>query len=307
MLAAGLTATTAGPAQAAAYESSPYGYAAGTTGGAGGSRTTVTTLAALKTAVAGSAAKTVYVSGTIALAGQVDVGSNTSVIGVGAGSGLTGGGLRVKNATNVVLRNLNISKAVGTDAITVQASTKVWVDHNDLSSDRSHGKDYYDGLVDITHGSDNITVSWNKFHDHYKVSLVGHSDSNAAEDTGKLHVTYGHNWFDNVNSRLPSVRFGTAHVYSNYFGNVGDSAVHSRMGAQVLVERNAFAGSFESVTTTGDSKTDGYANLFRNDLGSTTTDITRTGSFTAAPYAYDPTGADTVAAVDTAGAGTGRI
>ncbi|WP_431682367.1 pectate lyase family protein [Kitasatospora sp. KL5] len=306
-LVAGLSATAAGQARAATYESSPYGFAAGTTGGAGGSSTTVTTLSALKSAVAGSAAKTVYISGTISLSGQVDVGSNTSVIGVGANSGLTGGGLRVKNATNVILRNLKISKAVGTDAITLQASTKVWVDHNDLSSDRTHGKDYYDGLLDITHGSDSITASWNKFHDHYKVSLVGHSDSNASEDTGKLHVTYGHNWFDNVNSRLPSVRFGTAHVYSNYFTNVGDSAVHSRMGAQVLVERNTFAGSFESVTTTGDSKTDGYANLFRNDLGSTTTEITRTGSFTTAPYTYNPTGADTVASVDTAGAGTGRI
>lgn len=27
-------------------------------------------------------------------------------------------------------------------------------------------KDYYDGLLDITHGSDLVTVSWNKFHDH---------------------------------------------------------------------------------------------------------------------------------------------
>ncbi|GAA0662972.1 pectate lyase [Kitasatospora atroaurantiaca] len=306
-LLAGLPATLGSPAQAATYEASPFGYAAGTTGGSGGTTTTVNTAAGLTTAVKGTGAKTVYISGVISLSGQIDVGSNTSVIGVGAGSGLTGGGLRVKASTNVIIRNLNISKAVGTDAITVQASTKVWIDHNDLSSDRSHGKDYYDGLLDITHGSDYVTASWNYFHDHYKVSLVGHSDKNAAEDTGKLHVTYGHNRFNNVNSRLPSVRFGTAHVYSNYYQNVSDSAVHSRMGAQVLVERNAFAGSFESVTTTGDSPTDGYANLYRNDLGGTTTDVTRTGTFTTAPYTYDPTGAGDVASVVTAGAGTGRI
>ena len=306
-LVGGLSVAAGGQASAASYESAPYGFGAGTTGGSGGSSTTVTTLAALKTAVAGTAKKTVYVSGVISLSGQVDVGSNTSVIGVGSSSGLTGGGLRVKNSSNVVLRNLKINKAVGTDAITIQASTKVWVDHNDLSSDLTHGKDYYDGLLDITHGSDNITASWNYFHDHYKVSLVGHSDSNASEDTGKLHVTYAHNWFNNVNSRLPSVRFGTAHVYSNYYTNVSDGAVHSRMGAQVLVERNTFVGAFESVTTTGDSTTDGYVNLYRNDLGATTTDITRTGSFSTAPYSYNPTGADTVASVDTAGAGTGRI
>lgn len=27
-------------------------------------------------------------------------------------------------------------------------------------------KDTYDGLLDITHGSDDVTVSWTKFHDH---------------------------------------------------------------------------------------------------------------------------------------------
>jgi len=32
-----------------------------------------------------------------------------------------------------------------------------------------HGYDYYDGLLDITHGSDYVTVSYNYFHDHWKV------------------------------------------------------------------------------------------------------------------------------------------
>ncbi len=79
------------------------------------------------------------------------------------------------------------------------------------------------------------------------------------------------------------------------------------MGAQVLVERNAFVGAFQSVTTTGDSKADGYVNLYGNDLGATTTGITGTGTFSTAPYSYNPTGASSVASVDTAGAGTGRI
>jgi pectate lyase len=47
----------------------------------------------------------------------------------------------------------------------------------------------------------------------WKASLVGHSDSNADEDTGKLHVTYANNKWINVNSRTPSIRFGTAHIY----------------------------------------------------------------------------------------------
>lgn len=75
------------------------------------------------------------------------------------------------------------------DAIGIQAATNVWIDHMDLSSDMDHGKDYYDGLCDVTHASDWVTISNTYFHDHYKVSLVGHSDSNADEDTGTLHVT----------------------------------------------------------------------------------------------------------------------
>jgi pectate lyase len=28
-------------------------------------------------------------------------------------------------------------------------SKNVWIDHVDVSSDRSHDKDYYDGLIDV--------------------------------------------------------------------------------------------------------------------------------------------------------------
>lgn len=115
----------------------------------------------------------------------------------------------------MILRNLKISKVLADngDAITIQAASNVWVDHCDLSSDTDHGKDFYDGLVDVTHASEYVTVSNTFFHDHFKASLVGHSDSNAAEDQGHLHVTYANNYWYNVNSRGPSVRFGTGHIF----------------------------------------------------------------------------------------------
>lgn len=67
-------------------------------------------------------------------------------------------------------------------------------------------------------------------------SLVGHSDNNGDEDTGHLHVTYHHNYWTNVNSRLPSIRFGTGHIYSSCFEENPTSGINSRMGANVLVE-----------------------------------------------------------------------
>ncbi|WP_033278371.1 pectate lyase family protein [Streptomyces sp. NRRL F-525] len=295
------------PQSASAVDASPVGFGAGTTGGGGASAVTVSTLDAFKSAVTGGSSKVVKVNGLISLSGQVDVGSNTTVLGVGSASGFTGGGLRLKNVTNVVVRNLNISKSVApADGITVQASTKVWIDHNAFSSDLDHGKDYYDGLVDISHASDYVTVSWNTFKNHYKGSLVGHSDNNASEDTGHLRVTYHHNWFDQVNSRIPSLRFGTGHFYDNYVVGA-ETAVHSRMGAQMFVQNNVFRDTEVAVTTNRDSDVDGYANLSGNDLGGAATEISQVGTFTSPPYSYTAEPASTVVASVTAGAGTGKL
>lgn len=134
------------------------------------------------------------------------------------------------------MRNLKISKVIASngDAIGIQKSTNVWVDHCDLSSDMDHDKDFYDGLLDVTHASDWVTISNTYLHDHvsfnlaicatmtvelmngaaqWKTSLVGHSDSNSKEDTGHLHVTYANNNWNNINSRAPSFRFGTGHIF----------------------------------------------------------------------------------------------
>ncbi len=288
------------------------GYGAGTTGGAGGTTTTVSTLSALESAVSGSAKKIVRVSGTITGNTDVKIGSNTTVIGVGSSASLVGISLNVVGVSNVIIRNLKISKVLASsttgDAVHIQGeSTHVWVDHCDLSSDLSHGKDYYDGLVDITHGCDYITVSWNKFHDHYKTSLIGHSDSNGSEDTGHFHVTYHHNWFNNCNSRMPSIRFGTLHAYNNYFTLVGDSAIHTRMGAQGLIENNYFDGTGTAITTTGDSKVDGYANARGNIYNGAKVDITQVGTFTSAPYAYTLDSASSVPGEVSASAGVGIV
>lgn len=300
-------AALAVPQPAGAAETSPIGFGAGTTGGGSASAVTVSTLSAFKTAVTGSTAKVVKVNGLISLSGTVDVGSNTTVLGVGSSSGFTGGGLRLKKVTNVVVRNLNISKPLApADGIEVQASTRVWIDHNSFSADRDHDKDYYDGLLDINHGSDNVTVSWNTFKDHFKGSLVGHSDNNASQDTGHLKVTYHHNWFNNVNSRIPSLRFGTGHFYDNYVVGA-ETAVHSRMGAQMLVENNVFRSTGVAVTTNRNSDVDGYANLRGNDLGGAATEVSQVGTFTTAPYSYTAEPASSVVASVTGGAGTGKI
>ncbi|KAG9085118.1 hypothetical protein FRC06_003722 [Ceratobasidium sp. 370] len=218
-LAFGLGVVSANPIEkrAATSDKATVGYATlsgGTTGGGSASATTVTTLDALKTALS-SGNKVVLISGTITGNEVVKVPANTSVIGK-AGATLTGVGLRVIDVSNVIIRNLKINKVLADagDALGIQAANRVWVDSVELWSDRDHDKDYYDGLLDITHGCYAVTVTNSYLHDHWKASLVGHSDSNESEDLA-IQVTYAYNKWYNLNSRTPSFRFGHGHIFNN--------------------------------------------------------------------------------------------
>src|SRR5262245_11629313 len=197
----------------------------GTTGGAGGATGTVTSLSALTTAAASSSAQTIRVSGNFSCSDDVRVAANKTILGVGSSSGLTGCGLNISDVSNVIVRNMRISFVQAGngngDAIHIDHGTRIWIDHSEFFSNTTSGTDFYDGLLDCTHACDFVTVSWNYFHDHIKCSLVGHSDSNASEDTGHLRITYHHNRFERCNSRDPRVRFGNpVHVFNNYYNNI---------------------------------------------------------------------------------------
>ncbi|KAF5675783.1 pectate lyase plyB [Fusarium heterosporum] len=271
----------------------------GTTGGAKGQTVTVTTVAALIEAAERTEPLTIIVSGKLTGSDKVRPASDKTIIGA-AGSSLTGVGFYVRRQKNVILRNLKIAKvdASNGDAIGIDASTNVWVDHCDLSGDLSLGKDDLDGLVDISHGADWITVSNTYFHDHWKSSLVGHSDSNASEDTGKLHITYANNYWKNISSRTPLIRFATVHIVNNYWDGILLSGVNTRMGAQVLVQSSAFTNSVERAIFFADSKQTGYAVVDDVDLGGSVNSAPK-GTLTAAslPYKVTLLGSSKVASV----------
>ena len=85
-------------------------------------------------------------------------------------TGLTGIGLTILGQKNVIVRNMKISKVQADygDGITVQASSNVWIDSCDISADVDHGKDYYDGLIDVVHASEWVTISNTYLHDHVR-------------------------------------------------------------------------------------------------------------------------------------------
>ncbi|PBP21097.1 putative pectate lyase A [Diplocarpon rosae] len=280
----------------AAVTDRPIGFASmngGTTGGAGGAATTVSTIdieASMPTeridqlvaAVAGDAKKIVYLAGPITGARTVEIGSNTSLLGKNSKAVLTGIGLRIKNRQNVIVRNIGLSKVLTKtgDAVFIWGSTNVWIDHVDLSSELGKADSLYDGLIDINHAADLITISNSRFHDHTKVCLIGHADNNKAEDSGHLRVTYHDNLFENLRTRTPSIRYGTAHVFNNYYKNV-ELAVNTRLNAQVLVEANVFEGVSKPIYSTDA----GYAVAVDNALG-TGANTAPKGSLTSVPYKY---------------------
>jgi pectate lyase len=251
----------------------------GTSGGKGGKTIEVASLSDLQAAVKGEDAAIVLITGPIKGSGEnVKVGSNKSVIGKDASVVLSDFTITVKAVKNVILRNFAMEKVVGGDAIAIQEAQNVWVDHVDLSSDLDHDKDYYDGLLDVTHAADYVTVSNSFMHDHWKCSLVGHSDSNGAEDKGHLTVTYNNNYWLNINSRGPSFRFGTGHLYNNYYENVSDG-INTRQGAELLIQNNVWSGAKKAVYSTDGGK----AVAEGNDFGESE-NAAPTGSLTKVPY-----------------------
>ncbi|KAJ0161993.1 Pectate lyase B [Colletotrichum tanaceti] len=118
-----------------------------TTGGKGGPTVTVTSVPALQTAVVGSDPKTIVLRGEFALPARLNIGSNKSLVGFRDTAHITGKGLNVYNATNVIVQNLKISFILDNDCITIRNSTRVWVDHNEFTSDISQGPDLYVRLL----------------------------------------------------------------------------------------------------------------------------------------------------------------
>jgi pectate lyase len=211
------TSATTAQAPTAGAPAGPEGFGARTTGGAGGPTVWVTTLAnggagSLRTAVATPGPRVVRfaVSGTIALEQRISVASDVTVDGVGADVTLTGRGLQVNGAHNVIIRNLRITHVRGDaeDAIQiVNGAHDVWIDHNDLS-------DGEDGLVDVTRGSTDVTISWNHFSNHDKVMLLDRQLDSGEASTG-YRITLHHNFFDFTDERHPLAKNTLVHAYNN--------------------------------------------------------------------------------------------
>ncbi|MBO4754006.1 MAG: hypothetical protein J5543_05380 [Bacteroidales bacterium] len=212
----------------------------GITGGGTGPVVRVSTRADFERYVQGPAPYVIILDADITGGGMEDlndpisVGSNKTIIGAGAGKALNGICIDMKNQSNVIFRNITLTKG-REDGIAMRGCHHIWIDHCDLSNS-------YDGLLDFTLGSDYMTCSWTKLHDHDKVSIVN-SGTCHFEDYGREHVTYAHCWFANNVQRNPRIGYGRAHVYNCYWTDISSYCIGFHSQAQVLSENNYFTAS----------------------------------------------------------------
>lgn len=311
-----LSCTLASPLASIAQEHPIYkqvGFSTATGGYAnsdltGGTVVSVSTFSALKSNAESSSKLVIKVTGAINGGNAViNVKSNKTIIGEGTKADLKGVQLVLSGVSNIIIRNVKLHETPDNgDLIGLQNAKNVWVDHCEFYNVGISGnKDEYDGMLDARDASQNITVSWNYFHDHWKGLLFGSSDS----DDDDRKATFHHNYFYNVNSRLPSYRGGTGHVFSNYYEKIPTSGINSRVNACLKIEENVFQDAIEAITTL-DSDVKGKWDVKNNVfLGTTTGRITTSNCTFNPPYTYTSvlTPASDVVRMVKAYAGIGKL
>ncbi|KAF0933318.1 hypothetical protein E2562_017944 [Oryza meyeriana var. granulata] len=174
------------------------------------------------------------VSGTIHLTTPVRVSSYKTIDGRGQRVVLSGKGLQLRECEHVIVCNLEVERCRGHDADAVQVkpgSRHVWIDRCGL-------RDCADGLLDVTRGSTDVTVSRCRLSAHDKAVLIGAS-SGHVEDRA-IRVTIHHCLFDGTRQRHPRVRFGRVHLYDNYTRNWGIYAVCASVESQIVSQCNIY-------------------------------------------------------------------
>lgn len=327
---------------AAATFAGPVGYATlngGTTGGAGGQVVYASTGAEINQAMCNRASKDtpliIYVSGTInhgntqKYSGNCDTRAdeiqfkgvkNISLIGTGNGAVFDQIGIHLRDTSNIILQNLHIKNVKksgsptsnGGDAIGMESGVfNVWVDHCTLEATGGED-DGYDSLLDMKATTQYVTVSYTHYKKSGRGGLMGSSDS----DNTNTFVTFHHNYYQDVDSRMPLLRHGTAHAFNNYYNGITKSGMNPRMGGKIKAEHNHFENANNPIGTfytTNMGYWDLKDNIFENVTWTPASDEFPAGpnpvSTTSIniPYSYTLDAASCTKSIvlATAGAGTG--
>lgn len=197
------------------------------------------------------------------------VGSNKTLIGIEDKAFFNRIGLVIQCQSNIIIRNIKFTlkdvpatrdgeyKILDTDGVTtlgdpdcigIQAdkssipeaqriSANIWIDHCEFYNENISNKDRYDGLIDNKNNTQNLTISWNYFHDHSKAMLSGKGSS----DNYNRTITFHHNYFKNISgSRLPLLRYGQHHYFNNFMEDCQGDGLNLRINTNAYIENNYF-------------------------------------------------------------------
>jgi pectate lyase len=248
--------------------------------------------------------------------------SNVSILGVGTSGLFDQIGIHIRESRNIIIRNVevrNVKKSGsptsnGGDAIGMESNvSNVWVDHVTLRASGGEAEGY-DALFDMKNNTKYVTLSWSHLINSERGGLVGSGDT----DSGNGPVTYHHNHYQNLKSRVPLLRFATAHSFNNFFNGISDTGANPRIGGRIRMDNNYFQNTKDPVGTfyTDDM---GYWHLNGNILGSGVTwsaegpdnhpagpGMASTTSISI-PYSYTLDAASNVPSIVQNGAGVGKI
>lgn len=215
------------------------------------------------------------------------IGSNKTIDGRGSEAyflfsgfaiGRDSTGTPTQTANSVILTHLNFKGAGHTEDHYVDpdmirstgASNDIWIHKNTFDTTG-------DSAFDVKVGAHNITMSFNRIVNVKRATLHGSSDSHTIDK--QITTTMHHNAFvttddsymllGNTLRRVPLLRHGKTHMFNNLFVNYRNQMLSLRVGAQALLEDNAFVvnASLKEKSTVEASLTELSANQFKDISG----------------------------------------
>lgn len=171
----------------------------------------------------------------------------------------------------------------GADLLSIAGgSHHIWVDHCSFT-------DGMDGNLDITDGSDFITVSYCTFqytdraYDHKASNLI--SSRKEPDKIDNYNITFAYCiWSDGCNLRMPVARYGTIHLFNNYYNCSGNDnpSISAKTDSEFLIEGNYFAPGVKKIFK---ADSDAKAWVFKNNIFSEKFNPADQGTV-GVPYSY---------------------
>ncbi|CAE6463489.1 unnamed protein product [Rhizoctonia solani] len=176
----------------------------------------------------------------------IRVKSNKTILGKGTSGWIKGKGLLLSGVSNIIIQNIRISDlnpqyVWGGDALYIDNSSKIWVDHNYF---KSVGRQF---IVTGFGAAKQVTISNNYFdgqstwstgcdqHHYWALLFAGNGDQ----------ITFARNYVYHTAGRGPHVG-GTSgysltiHMFNNYFNDITGHAIDADVGTKLLAEGNYF-------------------------------------------------------------------